>query len=59
MRTVPLWARQALSAPRVAGTHFHREDEPKTTMDISKRLVDLDLTRDNSCNAVQGLGHLF
>jgi len=33
----------------IVGTHFHQNDQPKTTMDISKRLVDLDLTQIISC----------
>jgi len=29
----------------VVGNHFDPDDKLKTTMDISKRLVDLDITR--------------
>jgi len=38
-----------------SGTHFNWEDELKTTMNISERLVNLDLTRVILGIALQGL----
>jgi len=40
---------------RVAGIHFPQDDKPKTTMNKSRRLVELDLTQVILCNTVQGL----
>ena len=33
----------ALIFTRIFGTHFHQEDKPQTTVNISNRLADLDL----------------
>jgi len=51
----PILERTAITFVISVRAHFHQNDELKTTMEISKRLIDLDLTRFILCNAIQGL----